>query len=158
MRMIKLILTVVLSALAFVGMSAKLLTVRSGHQAYDAKGNEVWSRALDMDGNFIEENGNVGMIPFLFQGQYYDRETGLYYNRFRYYSPEMGMYLSSDPIGLAGNNPTLYGYVQDVNTWLDELGLFGDYLYAIILTPINLAVAKLFRKPNAELRQGYKKY
>lgn len=35
----------------------------------------------------------------------------------------MGMYISSDPIGLAGNNPTLYGYVQDVNTWLDVWGL-----------------------------------
>ena len=33
------------------------------------------------------------------------------------------MYISSDPIGLAGNNPTLYGYVLDVNTWLDILGL-----------------------------------
>ena len=32
------------------------------------------------------------------------------------------MYISSDPIGLTGNNPTLYGYVQDVNTWLDPLG------------------------------------
>ena len=35
----------------------------------------------------------------------------------------MGMYISSDPIGLAGNNPTLYGYVGDVNTWLDQWGL-----------------------------------
>lgn len=35
------------------------------------------------------------------------------------------MYISSDPIGLAGNNPTLYGYVEDVNAWLDVLGLTG---------------------------------
>lgn len=35
----------------------------------------------------------------------------------------MGMYISSDPIGLAGDNPTLYGYVQDVNTWIDVWGL-----------------------------------
>jgi uncharacterized protein RhaS with RHS repeats len=35
----------------------------------------------------------------------------------------MGMYISSDPIGLAGNNPTLYGYVKDVNTWIDSWGL-----------------------------------
>lgn len=35
----------------------------------------------------------------------------------------MGMYISSDPIGLSGNNPTLYGYVLDVNTWLDLWGL-----------------------------------
>jgi hypothetical protein len=31
--------------------------------------------------------------------------------------------LSQDPIGLAGNNPTLYGYVKDTNSWLDEFGL-----------------------------------
>jgi RHS repeat-associated protein len=61
--------------------------------------------------------------PFRYQGQYEDSETGLYYNRFRYYSPEEGMYLSKDPIGLAGNNPTLYGYVKDVNSWIDEFGL-----------------------------------
>ncbi len=63
------------------------------------------------------------LVPFRYQGQYEDGETGLYYNRFRYYSPDMGMYISSDPIGLAGNNPTLYGYVQDVNMWLDLWGL-----------------------------------
>ena len=49
-------------------------------QAYDSEGNEVWSRMLDMDGNVLEEDGNIGIIPFLFQGQYFDRETGLAYS------------------------------------------------------------------------------
>ncbi|WP_373810616.1 glycohydrolase toxin TNT-related protein, partial [Porphyromonas macacae] len=62
-------------------------------------------------------------IPFLFQGQYFDAETGLCYNRFRYYSPDTGSYISQDPIGLAGNNPTLYGYVFDTNTQIDPFGL-----------------------------------
>jgi len=35
--------------------------------------------------------------------------------------------LSQDPIGLAGNNPTLYGYVKDVNSWVDTLGLWAYY-------------------------------
>jgi RHS repeat-associated protein len=35
--------------------------------------------------------------PFRYQGQYEDSETGLYYNRLRYYSPEEGIYLSQDP-------------------------------------------------------------
>jgi RHS repeat-associated protein len=61
--------------------------------------------------------------PFRWQGQYEDSETGLYYNRFRYYSPDEGMYLSQDPIGLAGNNPTLYAYVHDPNSWVDVFGL-----------------------------------
>ena len=61
--------------------------------------------------------------PFRYQGQYEDSETGLYYNRFRYYSPDSGSYISQDPIGLAGGNPTLYGYVSDSNTEVDPLGL-----------------------------------
>lgn len=92
-------------------------------QAYDPEGNEVWSRMLDMDGNVLEETGNIGMIPFLFQGQYFDRETGLAYNRFRYYSPQMGIYVSQDPIRLAGGILNLYGYVYDTNSWLDIFGL-----------------------------------
>ena len=70
-------------------------------------------------------------MPFLYQGQYYDFETNLAYNRFRYYSPETGAYISQDPIGLMGGG-NLYSYVHDVNTWLDILGLaeefdFGTY-------------------------------
>ncbi|KMW34291.1 RHS repeat domain-containing protein, partial [Parabacteroides sp. 2_1_7] len=107
------------------GRSYSILTDQLGTptEAYDADGNEVWSRMLDMDGNVIEETGNKGMVPFLFQGQYYDRETGLAYNRFRYYSPQMSMYISQDPIGLAGGILNLYGYVHDTNYWVDVLGL-----------------------------------
>ncbi|MFK7031627.1 RHS repeat-associated core domain-containing protein [Flavobacterium oreochromis] len=49
-----------------------------------------------------------------------------YYNRFRYYDASTGLYLSQDPIGLAGNNPTLYGYVKDSNGMVDILGLAGE--------------------------------
>ena len=56
-------------------------------------------------------------------GQYEDDETRLYYNRFRYYDPRIGNYISQDPIRLAGNNPTLYGYVGDLNKWADVFGL-----------------------------------
>jgi len=99
-------------------------------QAYDSKGELVWEMLLDVYGKVAECHGDRTLVPFRYQGQYEDEETGLYYNRFRYYSPDMGMYISSDPIGLAGNNPTLYGYVQDVNIFLDWLGLdaFSDWL------------------------------
>ena len=112
------------------GRSYSILTDQLGTptEAYDADGNEVWSRVLDMDGNVIEETGNKGMVPFLFQGQYYDCETGLAYNRFRYYDPKTGNYISQDPIGLAGGNPTLYGYVFDPNTQIDPLGLDCSYV------------------------------
>ncbi|TDB42698.1 RHS repeat domain-containing protein, partial [Photorhabdus khanii] len=57
-----------------------------------------------------------------FCGQYEDEESGLFYNRFRYYSPETGQYLSPDPLGLAGGvNP--YGYVHDPVSFVDPLGL-----------------------------------
>ena len=66
--------------------------------------------------------------PFRYPGQYADAETGLYYNRFRYYDPEAGQYISQDPIGLQGGNPTLYGYVGDVNGEVDLFGLAKDPL------------------------------
>jgi RHS repeat-associated protein len=71
----------------------------------------------------VEKSAADFDCPFRYQGQYEDSETGLYYNRFRYYDPDSGNYLSQDPIGLAGNNPTLYGYVKDPNSWVDVFGL-----------------------------------
>jgi RHS repeat-associated protein len=97
-------------------------------QMYDEKGQLVWETHLDIYGKVRTFAGrSLSDCPFRYQGQYEDAETGLYYNRFRYYSPEEGMYLSKDPIGLAGNNPTLYGYVKDVNSWVDILGLLILY-------------------------------
>ena len=80
-----------------------------------------------MNGQILEETqpglnpeGYVS-IPFLFQGQYYDYETGLAYNRFRYYDPELGRYISQDPIGLLGGL-ALHAYVKDTNVWIDVFG------------------------------------
>ncbi|MCO4315126.1 RHS repeat-associated core domain-containing protein [Pectobacterium versatile] len=57
-----------------------------------------------------------------YQGQLYDAETGLYYNRHRYYDAESGQYLSPDPIGLRGGiRPQ--GYVHNPLEWVDPLGL-----------------------------------
>jgi RHS repeat-associated protein len=62
--------------------------------------------------------------PFRFQGQYEDVETGLYYNRFRYYAPETGAYISQDPIGLNGGF-ALYAYAWSPTTVTDPTGLAG---------------------------------
>jgi RHS family protein len=82
-----------------------------------------------MNGKILEETqpglnpeGYVS-IPFLFQGQYYDHETGLAYNRFRYYDPELGRYISEDPIRLESGTLALHSYIEDVNSWVDVLGL-----------------------------------
>ncbi|WP_409455367.1 RHS repeat-associated core domain-containing protein [Proteus vulgaris] len=61
---------------------------------------------------------------FRFAGQYEDKESGLYYNRFRYYDKDTGQYISPDPIGLLGSfNP--YGYVHCPMGWIDPFGLAG---------------------------------
>ena len=78
---------------------------------------DIYGRVRTFAGRSLNE------CPFRFQGQYQDSETGLYYNRFRYYDPVIGSYISQDPIGLAGNNPTIYGYVKDPNDWIDVFGL-----------------------------------
>ena len=93
-------------------------------QAFDSKGEVVWDCILDIYGDVLELRGKRDFIPFRFQGQYEDQETGLYYNRFRYYSPETGNYISQDPIGLAGGL-NVYAYVHDSNSWIDFSGLSG---------------------------------
>ena len=93
--------------------------------ATDEQGNKVWERTLDIYGRVRKEEGEKGFCNMLYQGQYLDTETELVYNYKRYYSQETGAYISQDPIGLAGNNPTLYAYVHDPNSWVDPFGLRG---------------------------------
>jgi RHS repeat-associated protein len=59
------------------------------------------------------------------QGQYEDAETGLHYNRHRYYDPQTGRYISKDPVGLAGG-VNVYQYANgNPAQWVDPLGLTG---------------------------------
>ncbi|MFL0170883.1 RHS repeat domain-containing protein [Tenacibaculum maritimum] len=90
---------------------------------YDEKGEQVWERSLDLNGKVI--NGSNAPCPFLYQGQYYDKEIELAYNRFRYYDPDDGRYISKDPIGLESQEANFYSYVGDSNTWIDVFGLAG---------------------------------
>jgi RHS repeat-associated protein len=92
---------------------------------YDGAGKLAWRMQLDLfgvpkEGSF--EGGDV--CPWRWPGQYEDREIGLYYNRFRYYDPTLGQYISQDPIGLKGGIAT-YAYVRSPTTWKDPLGLSG---------------------------------
>ncbi|WP_445261596.1 RHS repeat-associated core domain-containing protein [Pseudomonas sp. RL_105y_Pfl2_101] len=45
--------------------------------------------------------------PLRFQGQYFDVETGLHYNRYRYYDPQVGRFIGKDPIGFAGGSTSM---------------------------------------------------
>ena len=62
-----------------------------------------------------------------FPGQYYDAESQLHYNRFRYYDPEVGRYVSSDPIGQRGG-VNVYSYARNLPGWLfDPFGLWTGH-------------------------------
>ncbi|MFD0707160.1 RHS repeat domain-containing protein, partial [Photorhabdus akhurstii] len=68
-----------------------------------------------------------------FCGQYEDSESGLFYNRHRYYESDTGQYLSPDPLNLSGGiNP--YGYVHDPVNWIDPFGLssFDPFIHGDI--------------------------
>jgi RHS repeat-associated protein len=96
---------------------------------YREDGEAVWTCELNSYGKVRNwQGGSKTDCPFRYQGQYEDAETGLYYNRFRYYSPEEGMYLSQDPIGLYGG-ADLYAYVHNLNSWIDPFGLVKYIVY-----------------------------
>ena len=93
----------------------------------DEAGELVWLGTKTAYGQMYEQTSAMAKLnnvsnPIRFQGQYFDEESGLHYNRYRYYDPETGRYLSEDPIKLAGGM-NLYGYPRDPVEWIDPLGL-----------------------------------
>ena len=88
----------------------------------DEQGQTTWSADIGVYGELRNGVGEKGACPFRWPGQYEDAETGLYYNRFRYYDPEAGEYVSQDPIGLRGGLAP-YAYVADSLAWRDPFGL-----------------------------------
>jgi RHS repeat-associated protein len=78
-------------------------------QVVGKNGGKVWEGEYFAFGGVKVETGSLEQ-RLRFAGQYYDQETGNYYNYFRDYDPSTGRYLQSDPIGLRGGLNT-YGYV-----------------------------------------------
>ncbi|MBI0396997.1 DUF2778 domain-containing protein [Acinetobacter bereziniae] len=90
-------------------------------------GECIWEIKQDTWGTTQEiktanESNPLEQSDLRFQGQYYDKETGLHYNRYRYYEPYSARYVSKDPIGLFGGLHSTK-YVSDPNQWIDPLGL-----------------------------------
>ena len=104
-----------------VGTITELLT-EDGYIDYRQKLN-LWGEAeIDGHRHYAANDSSPLKCNHRFVGQYYDDESELHYNRFRYYSPETGQYISHDPIGLLGGfNP--YGYVGIPTAFVDPLGL-----------------------------------
>ena len=88
------------------------------------EGVNVWFARMDPWGCVQVDSNTLGRLdqPLRLPGQYHDRETGLYYNRHRYYNSRLGSYISQDPIGLQGGLDK-YTYPRNPLTSIDPLGL-----------------------------------
>nr|WP_267887535.1 RHS repeat-associated core domain-containing protein [Streptomyces sp. XY332] len=88
----------------------------------DDAGNLAWRMRSTLWGTTTWTATCTSYTPLRFPGQYFDPETGLHYNYFRHYDPEVAQYLTPDPLGLAPA-PTPRSYVSNPHTWSDPLGL-----------------------------------
>ncbi|EHV6275375.1 RHS repeat protein, partial [Escherichia coli] len=88
-----------------------------------AEGATEWCAEYDEWGNLLnEENPHQLQQLIRLPGQQYDEESGLYYNRHRYYDPLQGRYITQDPIGLKGGW-NFYQYPLNPVQYIDPLGL-----------------------------------
>ena len=88
----------------------------------DHQGEVVWRARYRVYGNVVKYDVEEIDNPLRFQGQYFDVETGLHYNRHRYYNPNIGQFINQDPIGLLGGL-NCYQYAPNPTGWVDPLGL-----------------------------------
>ncbi|WKC44497.1 RHS repeat-associated core domain-containing protein [Pseudomonas veronii] len=96
-------------------------------QLTETDGETVWRATYRVWGNTLEEVREPYYIEeqnLRFQGQYLDRETGLHFNTFRFYDPDVGRFTTPDPIGLTGGI-NLYKYAQNPISWIDPWGLLN---------------------------------
>ncbi|MFL0082117.1 RHS repeat-associated core domain-containing protein [Tenacibaculum maritimum] len=87
---------------------------------------------MDLNGRVRSIVGKDGFCNIRFQGQVYDDDIQLCYNRFRWYDDVDGRYISKDPIGLESREANFYSYVGDSNTWIDVFGLEGGIVTILL--------------------------
>ncbi|GCN29676.1 RHS repeat protein [Escherichia coli] len=122
-------------------------------------GNTAWSAEYDEWGNQLnEENPHHLHQPYRLPGQQYDKESGLYYNRHRYYDPLQGRYITPDPIGLRGGW-NMYQYPLNPIQVIDPMGLHaienmtsGGLIYAVSGVPGLIAANSI---TNSAYQFGY---
>lgn len=103
--------------------------INTAREISNAAGVKVWEADPEPFGANLPNENPSGQGTFTynprFPGQYFDRETGLHYNYYRDYDPQIGRYIQSDPIGLGGG-PSTYGYVGgNPLNFSDPKGLFA---------------------------------
>jgi len=103
-------------------------------------GEVIWQASLKAWGTVAKIGVAAVSNQLRFQGQYHDIETGLHYNRFRYYSPEEGRFVHEDPFGLAGGE-NLAAYAPNPLRWVDPFGLVGDPATATHITYLGVDAA-----------------
>ncbi|MFI3383728.1 RHS element core protein [Escherichia albertii] len=109
------------------------------------EGATEWRGEYDEWGNQLnEENLQQLYQPYRLPGQQYDDESGLCYNRHRYYDPLQGRYITQDPIGLDGGLNT-YSYPLNPINEIDPLGL------KVIVVASDSNAAKLLQEAYAQL-------
>lgn len=91
-------------------------------EASNDAGEITWHVTYRTWGNLVTEDVTEIQQRLRFQGQYFDSETGLHYNRFRYYDPSTARFISQDPIGLRGGSNS-YFFVPNPSNWVDTYGL-----------------------------------
>ncbi len=99
----------------------QLLTDDDGDVVWEAS-YKAWGEAREVIAWASRAAGIVARNSLRFQGQQEDEETGLHYNRYRYYDPTSGRFTSADPIRLAGGS-NVYQYALNPVSWIDPLGL-----------------------------------
>jgi RHS repeat-associated protein len=88
-------------------------------------GEVTWAASYTALGGISRLDSGRFANPIRLKGQFYDDETGLAYNRYRYFDETLGSFVSQDPLGLgAGDN--IYRYAPNVFSWKDPLGLSCD--------------------------------
>ncbi|WP_368528113.1 RHS repeat-associated core domain-containing protein [Enterobacter cloacae] len=139
----------------------------------DERGTVLWSGQYGSFGEVRHQSEGFSRVvnrtamahqPLRYAGQYADGETGLHYNLFRYYDPQVGRFIVQDPIGLAGGNLNLYHYAPNPLVWIDPMGLAlsgvdfsgSPSLYPVTGTQRNIVEITLQGSRGRDFTEAYK--
>ncbi|MEE3627464.1 RHS repeat-associated core domain-containing protein [Nitrospirillum sp. BR 11752] len=115
-------------------------------------GEVVWAADYKAWGALARQTVATIPNPLRFQGQYHDPETGLHYNRHRYYAPAEGCFITQDPIRLRGGS-NIAAYAPNPVQWVDPMGLECG-LDALASNRIDYS--RGFEEDLANFKPGYK--